>query len=268
MAINPEENYKEINKASWNKRTEIHYHSEFYDNKSFIKGKSSLNSIELELLGNVSGKSILHLQCHFGQDTISLARLGANCTGIDISNIAIEKAHELSKITNTEVEFICCDLYDLPNHLNKKYDIVFSSYGTIGWLPDIDNWAKIISQFLKPKGNFVFAEFHPFVWMLDDDFTHIKYRYFNDGPIVENEVNTYAERSAELDMQSVCWNHSLSEVINALILNGLEIQSFSEFDYSPYDCFAKTEEFEPGKFRIKPFKNKIPMVYAILAAKK
>jgi 2-polyprenyl-3-methyl-5-hydroxy-6-metoxy-1,4-benzoquinol methylase len=111
----------------------IHYDSEFYDIKAFISGQSSLNQIELELLGDIRGKTILHLQCHFGQDTISLDRLGAHVIGVDLSDKAIEKANELTRITNSSAKFICCDIYDLPNHLHEPFDIVFTSYGTIGW---------------------------------------------------------------------------------------------------------------------------------------
>ena len=109
--------YREINRKSWNKRTDVHFDSEFYDNTSFIEGRSSLNDIEKELLGDIKGKKILHLQCHFGQDTISMDRLGAEVVGIDLSDNAIEKAQELASITNSEAAFLCCDLYDLPNHL-------------------------------------------------------------------------------------------------------------------------------------------------------
>ncbi len=172
--MNPEENYSAVNKASWNKRTEIHFDSKFYDNESFIKGRSSLNDIELELLGDVREKSILHLQCHFGQDSLSLARLGAKVTGADLSDHAIAKAIELSNKIDIPAEFVCCDIYDLPKYLQGEFDIVFTSYGTIGWLPDLAKWSSTIFHFLKPEGQFIMADFHPFIWMLDDDFTHIK----------------------------------------------------------------------------------------------
>jgi len=263
-----ENNYIEINRNSWNNRTETHLKSEFYDLEGFMKGKSSLNEIELELLGDVQGKSILHLQCHFGQDTISLSRLGANVVGVDLSDKAIESAKQIAKETQSNTRFICCDIYDLPNHLDEKFDIVFTSYGVIGWLPDIGKWAAIISNYLKPNGQFVFVEFHPIVWMFDDNFEKIGYRYFNSGAIIETESGTYADKTAEITQSYVMWNHSLSEVINSLILNGIEIKSLNEFDYSPYNCFNKTIEFEPKKYRIAHLDNKIPMVYSINAVKK
>jgi ubiquinone/menaquinone biosynthesis C-methylase UbiE len=265
--MDSKQNYIEINRNSWNNRTDIHLKSEFYDLDGFLKGNNSLNEIELKLLGDIEGKSILHLQCHFGQDTISLTRLGANATGVDLSDKAIENAKQIAKQTNSKAEFICCNIYDLPKHLDKKFDLVFTSYGTIGWLPDLDRWAKIISRFLKPNGQFIFVEFHPLVWMFDDNFEKIEYRYFNSGAIVETETGTYADKTAEITQAYVMWNHGLGEVVNSLLKNGLEINSLEEFDYSPYNCFNKTIEFEPNKFRISHLDNKIPMVYSIKATK-
>lgn len=265
--MQPEENYIKINKESWNNRVESHLTSDFYDLEGFLKGQSSLNSIELELLGDVKDKSILHLQCHFGQDTISLARLGARATGVDLSDKAIESAVQLARKASVSAKFICCDIYDLSNHLDEQFDIVFTSYGTIGWLPDLNKWSKVISRFLKPNGKFVFAEFHPVVWMFDDDFQNVGYSYSNTGAIVETESGTYAAREANIKLENVNWNHGIGEVINSLIKNGLEINSFNEFDYSPYNCFNHTIEFEPKKFRIKHLGSRIPMVYSILATK-
>jgi len=262
------DNYIEINKKLWNNKTEIHVNSDFYDNVNFIKGKTSLNSIELDLLGDISGKSILHLQCHFGQDTISLSRMGANSTGIDLSDKAIETAKNLAKETNTDTQFICCDIYDLPQHLNEEFDIVYTSYGTIGWLPDLDKWAKIVSQFLKPGGKFVFVEFHPVVWMFDDCFDKIKYSYFNTGPAIETEEGTYADKDADLTQEYMFWNHDLGEVFNSLIQNDLSIDSFNEYNYSPYNCFNKTIEIAPNQYRIEHLGDKIPMVYSLVATKK
>jgi SAM-dependent methyltransferase len=266
--MDPEQNYIEINRQSWNNRTDTHLKSEFYGLDSFLKGKSSLNDIELNLLGNLQGKSILHLQCHFGQDTISLSRLGAEVTGVDLSDKAIENAKQIAKETNSNANFICCDIYDLPNHLVKQFDIVFTSYGTIGWLPDLNKWSNIISKFLKPGGQFIFVEFHPVVWMFDDNFEKIGYNYFNSGAIVETENGTYADKTSEISQSNVMWNHGFSEVINSLIKNGLEINSLDEFDYSPYNCFNKTIEIEPKKYRIEHLDNKIPMVYSLVATKK
>ena len=261
-------NYFETNRKSWNEKTKVHIKSDFYDNENFLKGKSSLKPVELNLLGNVTGKSILHLQCHFGQDSISLGRLGASVTGVDISDEAIKQATAFAAQTHSQAKFICCNVYDLPASLTGQFDIVFTSYGTIGWLPDLDRWAGIISRFLKPDGKFVLVEFHPVVWMFDDEFNSVGYNYFNTGPIIENEKGDYADPQALIGQELVGWNHSISEILNNLIKNGIEINSFDEFDYSPFNCFKHTNETEPGKFRIQHLKNKIPILYSILATKK
>ncbi|MCS3528740.1 bifunctional 2-polyprenyl-6-hydroxyphenol methylase/3-demethylubiquinol 3-O-methyltransferase UbiG [Chryseobacterium sp. JUb7] len=262
------ENYLDINKNSWNAKVEPHLKSDFYFIDEFLKGRTSLNSIESQLLGDIQGKSILHLQCHFGQDSISLSRLGAKVTGIDLSDKAIETAKKLAEKCNTDTEFICTDVYNLPNVLDRKFDIVFTSYGTIGWLPDLNKWAKVINHFLNPDGEFIMAEFHPAVWMFDDDFTKVSYNYFNEKPIIETYEGTYADQSADIVQEYVMWNHSLAEVLQNLINNQLEVKIFQEFDWSPYPCFRHVEEFEKGKWRIPQFGNKLPLVYALAAQKK
>ncbi len=266
--MDSDSDYLKINKASWNRKTDTHMESDFYDVKGFLKGKTSLKNIELDLLGDLKDKSILHLQCHFGLDTLSLARMGAWVTGVDLSNQAIHRARELAQKTNLDAKFINCDLYELPNHLNDEFDIVYTTYGTIGWLPDMDKWGAVVSRFLKPGGKFIFVEFHPVVWMFDDEFSRISYRYFNSGPIVESETGTYANRDADINLEYVMWNHSLGEVITSLVGNGIEVTSFEEYDYSPYDCFKFAIEWEPGKYRIKHLENKLPMVYSLTGIKR
>lgn len=262
-----EQNYLAVNKNLWNKKVAHHLESAFYDMTGFMAGNSSLKPIELELLGDISGKSLLHLQCHFGQDTISLSRLGASTTGVDFSEAAIEKANELAAQCNADAKFICTDIYNLPNVLEEQFDIVFTSYGTIGWLPDMDQWAGVVARFLKPGGRFIIVDFHPVVWMFDNEFSYIQYPYFNKEAIVETLTGTYADRNAPIQESEIGWNHPLTEILNALLAKGLVLQHFGEYDYSPYNCFSKMEEFESGKFRISHLENKIPMVYSIVATK-
>lgn len=262
-----EENYIAINKKLWNERTVHHVKSDFYDIDSFLKGKNVLNNIELELLGDLQGKSVLHLQCHFGEDSLCLARMGANVTGVDFSEIAIEKAKELNHRLNLNAQFICSDIYELPNVLNQKFDVVFTSYGVIGWLPDMNRWANVVQHFLKPGGKLVFVEFHPVVWMFDNDFSKVTYSYFKDAAIIESETGTYADKSAPIVTQSISWNHSLSEVLGALLNSGLSIKHFNEYNYSPYNCFSHTTEIKPGKYIIEQMGNMIPMVYSVVTEK-
>ena len=148
----PVENYIEVNRKLWNERTKHHLNSAFYDMDGFVAGNSSLKEIELELLGDISGKSVLHLQCHFGQDTLSLCRMGTKATGVDLSDEAITTAQKLANDMGLDATFICCNVYDLPRHLNETFDIVFTTYGTIGWLPDLKPWASLINQYLFQQG--------------------------------------------------------------------------------------------------------------------
>jgi len=259
--------YFEANKELWNKRTLIHKDSEFYDVAGFKRGESVLTPIELNDLGDVKGKKMLHLQCHFGMDSLDWARRGAKVTGIDLSDAAIEEARKLNDELGLDARFVCCNVYDIENHLDEEFDIVFTSYGVVGWLPDLDNWARIIARYLKPGGFFYIAEFHPVVWMFDDDFTHIKYYYENREVIETDSQGTYTDRDADIKAKEYGWNHSLGEVINSLIAHGLVIKVLGEYSYSPYNCFNNTVLGEDGNWRIKGMEGKIPMVYTIIAEK-
>lgn len=262
------QNFINENKILWNKRAQVHRDSSFYDVEGFKAGKSSLNFIEIEELGDVKDKSLLHLQCHFGLDTLSWARSGANCVGIDFSDEAIKTAEELNDRLNLEARFLCSDIYDLKENLNEKFDIVFTSYGVIGWLPDLNEWGEIISHFLKPGGIFYMVEFHPVSWMLDDNFEKIKYSYFNKGVIETESSGSYADRSADINQKEYGWNHSLSDVINPLVKNGLEIIHLNEFSFSVYGCFPNTVKGEDGFWRIKGYEDILPMMFSVKAKKK
>ena len=273
--------YFEANKDLWNQRTTVHKDSAFYDLAGFKAGANVLTAIELNEIGDVKGRSLLHLQCHFGMDTMSFSRMGAKCTGVDLSDDAIKLAKEINEELKLDAKFICCNVYDLlfENQRASKapplegigeaeqFDIVFTSYGTIGWLPDLDRWATVIAERLKPGGFFYMAEFHPVVWMFDDDFTHIKYHYDNKEVIVMEDQPTYTGDKNGIVGKEYSWNHSISEVLNALINAGLKIEFFNEHTFSPYSNFKNSVETETGKWHIKGMEGKIPMVYSLRARK-
>lgn len=266
--MNQYDQYFAANKELWNKRTTVHKDSSFYDLAGFKAGTDVLTSIELSEVGNVSGKKMLHLQCHFGMDSLNWARMGAKVTGVDLSDEAIKEARQLNDELGLDAEFICCNVYDLKQHLKGQFDIVFTSYGVVGWLPDLDQWAGLIAHYLKPGGLFYIAEFHPVVWMFDDDFTQIKYYYENREMIVMDSQGTYTDRNADIQAKEYSWNHSISEVLNALIGKDLEIKQFNEIMYSPYPCFNNIVEVDSGRWCVKGMEGKIPMVYTIKAIKK
>lgn len=261
------EDYAAINAALWDAKTRHHVQSDFYDVPGFLAGAQTLKSIELDLLGDVRGKSVVHLQCHFGQDTLSLARMGALVTGLDFSEVAIGEARVLAAQLDLAARFVQGDVYDAPALLQEQFDIVFTSYGTIGWLPDVGRWARVVADCMKPGGTFVFAEFHPAVWMFDDEFTHIQHSYFNREVIIENESGTYADTAADIHLPSVSWNHPLADVLQGLLGAGLRLNAFWEFNYSPYDCFQNTVQTSPGRFQIRGMDGNLPMVYALRALK-
>jgi len=160
--------FLEINRTNWNERTPVHAASRFYyDVDSFKAGRITLNKVEQEELGDVSGKTLLHLRCHFGVDTMSWARLGANATGVDLSDVAINFARSLNDELDLNVEFVESNVFDFPNVLDKKLDIVFTSVGVLSWISDIDKWASVVAHFLKPGGTFYIIDFHPLLGILE-----------------------------------------------------------------------------------------------------
>lgn len=254
-------NYLDVNKETWDKRTKIHIKSEFYDVESFVKGQSSLNSIELNQLGDVQGKSLLHLQCHFGQDTLSLARLGAKVTGVDISSAAIDEATKLNNQLGLNASFICDDVCRFGQTNTTLFDIVYTSYGVLCWLPDLKQWAQGIANALKAGGEFHLVEFHTFNDLLSG------HSYFpKSEPDIEEET-TYTENCDGQTSQVITWPHSLSDVITALISAGLIIELFEEYPSSPYDCFDGLEKIADKCYQMKHKGQQVPLIYAIKARK-
>lgn len=240
--------YFEDNRILWDNKTAIHKDSDFYDHQSFKEGKNVLNPIEMEALGDVSGKDLLHLQCHFGQDTLCWARMGAKVTGVDLSGASIALARQLKEELDIPAQFIESNIYDLKDNLDGKFDIVFTSYGTIVWLPDLKKWAEIIHHFLKPGGIFYIVDLHPSFLQFDFDTHKIAYDYFNRGVVTEVVKGTYADMDADIEMPEHFWSHSLEETIMSLVNTGMQLQEFKEFPHCPYPCFPNMEEQEKGKY--------------------
>ncbi|MEZ5470353.1 MAG: class I SAM-dependent methyltransferase [Marinicella sp.] len=253
--------YFDTNKTSWNLRVQTHFDSKFYDVPGFLAGKTSLNIIEREGLPVVSGKQLLHLQCHFGLDSLSLARMGAQVTGVDISDQAIAKAQLLQQQTQLDATFVCQDVYTFGKQSKQLYDIVYTSYGAICWLPDLNLWAQIIAKQLKTGGQFYMAEFHPILDLLAG------YSYFHQQKPDISSEGTYTENCDGSEHQFAVWSHPISDVISALINAGLLIEKVEEFDYSPYNCFENMYERTKGEFCLKHKDQLAPMVYSVLATK-
>ena len=260
-------NYSKINKKWWNEVTPIHARSKLYNLAGFKKGKTSLQQIELTELRNVKGKSLLHLLCHFGMDTLSYARLGAKVTGVDLSDKAIEFARDLSRETKIPADFICSDVYKLPKVLHKKYDFVFASYGVLYWLSDIKKFVKIIRHFLKKGGIFYLVELHPFTTILSYDFK-IYYDYFDKGPDIDDSEGTYADWNAKIKGKTYLWSHTVSDVLNAFIDEGMKIEFVHEFPYTMYNQFPGfMRKNRQGQYVLKNKSIQIPLLFSLKARK-
>lgn len=265
--MNAKNNYFDTNKATWNEKVKIHSQSEMYDLEAFKIGKSSFMPYELKALGDVKGKSLLHLQCHFGQDTLSWSRMGARCVGVDLSDEGIKLANELNVELQLNAEFVCCNVLDTSKYVEKAFDIVFTSYGVIGWLPDLKPWGQMIAERLKPGGTFYMVEFHPIVWMFDylEGKPIMKYGYMQDEVIYEEYEGTYADTDSKMVSREYGWNHGLSEVINALTEAGLHIEYLNEHDESPYDVLPNLIKTESGMFVTQD--KLYPLIFEVKARK-
>ncbi|MBT8233409.1 MAG: methyltransferase domain-containing protein [Bacteroidia bacterium] len=262
------EAYFNTNKKLWNAKVQHHVKSDFYNMAGFLRGETSLRKIELALLPDLNGKKLLHPQCHFGQDTLSLERLGANCTGVDFSETAIQKAKAIRDQLGMKSDFIACNVYDMDKHVQDIFDYIFCSYGVITWLPDLNRWAHQLSKRLKHGGELIFVEFHPLLYMFDWDTGELTYEYFNQGkPESEVESGTYADNDADIALKEYFWMHSQSELIQALIDNGFIINEFKEYDYSPYKIFDQCKFRAEQEYVYKPGKISLPHVFSIRAQK-
>jgi len=264
--------YFKTNIKRWNELVDINAKSRLYDLEGFKSGSISLLPIELEELGDVVGKSLLHLQCHFGMDTLSWARLGADVTGIDFSDKAISLAKSLSRELNIPARFINTNIYNIPNVINENFDIVFTSYGVLCWLPNLEKWAQIVNDCLKPGGIFYIIDGHPFGSLIDEKSEAFKvgFNYFAEGkPIYWEESVAYADPSAKLKNQACYeWNHPISAIINSLINKNLALEFLHEFPFSFHKFHPDMEKREDGYYEFQNFQFSVPMMFSIKAYKK
>ncbi len=265
--------YAETNRQLWDEYVGIHTRSAFYDVPGFKAGRCSLDEIEREGLGDVSGKSLLHLQCHFGMDTLSWARLGAEVTGADFSDEAITFARSLSEELDIPAEFICSDIYELPKKLDRRFDIVFTSYGVLTWLPDIHRWGEVVGRFLNPGGVFYIVEFHPFATVFDDrdraTELRVHYPYFDEKVMRFDDACSYADGSVELQNNvSYEWMYRIGDVVTALAAAGLRIEYLKEYAHTCEQSLPFLVQGNDGRWRLPGDDDgSIPLLFALRAVK-
>lgn len=220
----------ELNRQAWNNMVDVHVNHSEYKTAEVISGGSSLKRIELETFGDVKGKSMLHLMCQFGLDTLSWVREGAIVTGIDISDTSIKRANEIKAKAGLKADFIRSDIFDLEDVLDKQFDLVYQSYGTHCWISDIKRWGKVVARYLKPGGTFFLIDDHP----VKVQFYNPPLGYFDMEPERDSQARDYCDRDHIIDGTLVEWQHPLACIINALIEAGLLIERLDEYAYSYY----------------------------------
>jgi len=255
------------NRALWDEWAEINARSASYDLEDFKRGGVRIRDYEIEEVGQVKGKTLLHLQCHFGIDSLSWARLGAKVTGVDFSERAIELATGVAAELGIDASFIRSNVYDLPQHVDGEFDIVYTSRGVLCWLPRIRPWADVVARFVKPGGFFYITETHPILEAYEDDFT-LKFPYWErEEPSSFDIQGSYADPAAEVKTQKDYeWNHSLGEIVTALAQAGLRIEFLHEWPFVDWELpFLEKRD---GRWWIPgTLDGTMPLMYSLKATK-
>ncbi len=264
----------ETNRRNWDERVPVHRadRTGFYAVEAFRRGGDVLGPIEAGEIGDVRGKRLLHLQCHFELDTLSLARRGAIVTGLDFSQPAIETAHRLAQEAGLAGRFVQSNVYDARAALPEAFDVVYSSWGAICWLHDIRRWTTIVAQFLSPGGFFYLAEAHPSAMMLEQEgarlYCHYPWRSAPDDPIGYDVAGTYTGDDAVFaHTRGYNWNHPLSDIVCGLIDHGLRIDFLHEHEAVPWYMFPKMTPTGDRMYRLPDGYPRIPLAFSLRASK-
>jgi SAM-dependent methyltransferase len=262
------EDWRRTNREMWDERVPIHTASDFYDVEGFLAGASSLRPFEVAEVGDVSGRTLVHTQCHFGLDALSWARRGATVTGLDFSQPAIDAARALAARAGLQAEFVQADVYDASSALGgRRFDVVYTGLGAINWLPDIEAWARTMASLVAPGGIFYLSEFHPFSNVFADEDLSVAHAYFHEGPFVWDEPGTYADLEAPtVHNRSIEWGHGLGEVVSAVIAAGLRIEFLHEHDHTLFPRWPFLRREEGGIYRLPEGTPSLPLMFSLRAA--
>jgi SAM-dependent methyltransferase len=272
----PELDPMEANRRQWDERAPLHVTSEFYDLDGFRAGRSTLREVEVEEVGDVTGRELLHLQCHFGLDTLSWARRGARVTGLDFSESAVEAARALAVAERIDAEFVCANVYDAVAALSARtYDVVYTGIGALCWLPDIDRWGATVGALVKPGGSLYVFEHHPFIGALGmgDHFTDLRFEYAYDSdaqqPMRWDGPGSYAvPDAATVHNVAYEWNHSLGTIASGLIAHGLVLEFLHEHPFMLWQRWPFLVEAEPGIWRLPAeYEARLPLMFSLRAAR-
>jgi SAM-dependent methyltransferase len=270
------DDYRDVNLANWNDRVAAHAASPDYAVARFVDDAAFLSdvvSFDRPRLGDIDGLDAVHLQCHIGTDTVSLARLGARMTGLDFSAPALEQGRRLAEAVGVEIEFVESDLYGAPDALGReRFDLVYTGVGALCWLPDVRRWAGVVASLLRPGGRLFIREGHPMLWALTDPrpdgLLVVEYPYFEQAePMVWDEGGTYVETD-HVFTQNVTheWNHGLGEIVSAVLAAGLELTALEEHNSVPWDALpGQMTQIGGGEFRLTDRPERLPHTYTLQA---
>ncbi len=268
----------EINPASWDERAPAHAASPDYARQRFLDDPSFLSGVvrfDVPLLGDIRGLRGVHLQCHIGTDTISLARLGARMTGVDFSAASVAEARRLSEELQAEVEFVEANVYDAVAALGgRTFDLVFTGIGALCWLPSVSRWAAVVAELLAPGGRLFIREAHPMLWSLDEHRTDalvVRYDYFErPGPMVFDEQGTYVETDVQFqNTVTHVWSHGLGEIVTSLLDNGMQLTGLVEHDSVPWEALpGQMEKLTDKEWRLRDRPSRLAHSYTLQAVKR
>ena len=272
------DDYLEVNRLNWDERAPAHAASPDYGFDRFVADPQHLSGVvrfDVPLLGDVVGLSGIHLQCHIGTDTLSLARLGARMTGLDLSPASLEQARRLAAEAGPPVDYVEADTYSAPQALGgRTFDLVYTGIGALCWLPDIDRWAGVVDDLLVPGGRLFVREGHPMMWAVDDgrtDVLSLGYAYFETPePWDDEEPGTYVATDTEfVNNRAISWNHGLGETVTALLTRGFEITGLVEHRSVPWDALPgrMTVDGDLGEWSLTEHGDRLPLSYTLQARK-
>ncbi len=260
------------NRRNWDERVGVHVDSRFYDVDAWLDEQRGPRARELDALGDVSGMDLVHLQCHFGLDTLAWARVGARVTGLDFSPEAVATARTIASRAGLSdlAEFVCADVLDASVALGRRsFDVVYVSLGALCWLPSVDRWASQVAALLRPGGRLYLHDGHPLAWALSDEGLVIEHDYFEaDAPFVDDSDSTYTDTSRPLlNARTYEWNHGLGETVTALIDHGLRIDRLEEHSWDVHQRFPWLVEQCSGHWVAPPEIPQLPLTFTVVATR-
>ena len=256
------------NRANWDDRVAVHLTSDFYGVDRWLASGEGPDAEEAALLGDVTGARLVHLQCHFGMDTLSWARAGATVTGVDFSEAAIRAATTLAARAglSERARFVVSDVMAAPATLGERFDVVYVNLGSLCWLARIEDWAGVVADLLAPGGTLLVHDVHPLAFSLDDDGTTFAFPYFEeDEPIVIDSPSTYTDGEALAHSTNYEWNHSLGEIVSALAARSLMVTHLAENPWTRYRAFENLVEGPPGIFYAPAGAPRLPLTFTLTA---